>query len=455
MSLEQKIEILNNEKIPQVYEAGQKSMVDESKVIEKTVSGTDFVNIDDVSEIPHNVKVQLSSDTITDFSNIEVTVCGKNLWDKDNPTLKTSKDGYNFYAIKVGAGNTVTYSYSQGIQSGVDLYVYINTVPWSPDNPELWLYHKTGGGLVHKKGKITAGNTGIIYLAVNIGAVTSGTFMNLLSNYLQIEVGSEATEYESYESKIYTSTPDGVVNISSISPTMNIFTNETDINISAKYHKSYGMQTEYDRFWDSYQSNGSRTSYVYAFGGVGWTAKTFKPKYPIKPVGATYMFAQSYANFDGVELDTSDLTSATYMFQTYYGRYIPTINISKIVESWAIGYMFAHSFIVTIEKLIVSENTAFANTMFTNATRLENITFEGTIAKNGLDLSPCTKLSKESITSVINALSSTTTELKVTLSKTAVNNAFGIKVDDTTTYPEGSEYYTLRHSKDNWTISYI
>jgi hypothetical protein len=40
------------------------------------------------------------------------------------------------------------------------------------------------------------------------------------------------------------------------------------------------------------------------------------------------------------------------------------------------------------------------------------------------------------------------------LSKAAVNNAFGIDVDDASTYPEGSEYYNLRYSKSNWTFNY-
>ena len=111
--------------------------------------------------------------------------------------------------------------------------------------------------------------------------------------------------------------------------------------------------------------------------------------------------------------------------------------------------------LTTITKLILKDDgSQVASTAFNGATKLVTMIVEGTIGQN-FDLSPCTKLSKESITSVINALSSTTTSMKLTLSKTAVNNAFGINVDDATTYPEGSEYYTLRHSKDNWTISYV
>lgn len=56
------------EKIPKVYEtgyssgysAGQSSMVDESKLIPKTVSGS-YISVDDVSEIPHSVGCKVES----------------------------------------------------------------------------------------------------------------------------------------------------------------------------------------------------------------------------------------------------------------------------------------------------------------------------------------------------------------------------------------------------------
>lgn len=231
------------------------------------------------------------------------------------------------------------------------------------------------------------------------------------------------------------------------------------ITVAENVPKVYeaGKKSEYDTFWNRYQNNGKRTNYTFAFGGEGWNNKTFKPKYPITIVNGKYTFSASYMqNWEEVILDTSNMTDASFMFQSSYGETIPTIDISKVTSSYGTQYMFGTCYsLVTIEKLIVSENTKYQSSMFTGTKNLENITFEGTIANNNLDLSPCAKLSKESITSVINALSNTTSNLKVTLSKTAVNNAFGINVDDVTTYPMGSEYYTLRHSKDNWTISYL
>ena len=58
-----------------------------------------------------------------------------------------------------------------------------------------------------------------------------------------------------------------------------------------------------------------------------------------------------------------------------------------------------------------------------------------------------TKLNKESITSVINRLSSGANGLTVTLSLTAVNNAFEGGRD-------GTEWQTLIATKPNWTIAY-
>ncbi|MBO5733569.1 MAG: hypothetical protein J6R66_01585, partial [Clostridia bacterium] len=107
----------------------------------------------------------------------------------------------------------------------------------------------------------------------------------------------------------------------------------------------------------------------------------------------------------------------------------------------------------TIDKIIIPNCTSIASDPFYNCIALAKIVFEGVILANiSLAYSP---LSKDSITSVINALSATATSKTLTLKKSAVNTAFGIDVDDETTYPAGTEFYNLRHSKDNWTFSYV
>ena len=81
---------------------------------------------------------------------------------------------------------------------------------------------------------------------------------------------------------------------------------------------------------------------------------------------------------------------------------------------------------------------------------VQNLIIEGTIGQNGLNLQHSKKLSKESITSVINALSTSTGGLSITLSKTAVDNAFynNIVVGSNT-----MEWGQLVASRSNWTIN--
>lgn len=232
-----------------------------------------------------------------------------------------------------------------------------------------------------------------------------------------------------------------------------------DENLTTVYEN--GQKSEYDRFWDAYQENGTRTDYRYAFS-VPWTDNIFKPKYDIVfgSVDNRFVFVRTHIqnlekclNDAGVVLDTSRATLIQQMFQYADStKVIPTIST---VSSNLLSSMFdGMRQLVTIRKLILKDEgtQTFSNT-FMDCIRLENIIIEGVIG-NDFDIhwSP---LSKESIKSIMTALSNNVTGKTVTFNKSAVNNAFGINVDDESTYPVGSEYHTLRHSKDNWTFSYM
>ena len=99
------------------------------------------------------------------------------------------------------------------------------------------------------------------------------------------------------------------------------------------------------------------------------------------------------------------------------------------------------------------EGVGYANRTFQGCSALVDIQIAGTIALS-VDFMDCKSLSKASITSIVNALSTTTSGLTVTFSTQAVNNAFGIDVNNPSTYPEGSEFYVLRNSRSNWTFNY-
>ena len=213
-----------------------------------------------------------------------------------------------------------------------------------------------------------------------------------------------------------------------------------------------GRQAEYDAFWDRYQRNGAKGLYQYAFAGFRWDDITFKPKYDIilaAGYSGTYLFyAAQMSNLKdtlkkhGVTLDTSEAWFMGNAFQSIVTTELPIIDLSN--ASLSTQYCFASKHIQHIDKVVFSDNTNIHSSMFNGATSLESVEFDGVISKNGFDVHWSTLLNKASIESIINALSSTTSGLTVTLSKTAVNNAFTAEERD-----------ALEATRQNWTISLV
>jgi hypothetical protein len=216
------------------------------------------------------------------------------------------------------------------------------------------------------------------------------------------------------------------------------------------YGGDTGYRGHYDEFWDAYQENGKRTHYSYAFAGFGWTVDNFKPKYNIVPEHATGMFTQFVKRIDlvshlesiGITIDLSQVINADNVFYSSNFTRIGEVNFTSLNKiSNAFSYCGS---LVTIDKIIVTENLVFTS-VFVNCKALVNVTFEGVIGQNGLNLQYATLLSKASIENIINHLSTTTSGLSVTLSKTAVDSAFG----STTS----AEWTSLIGTRLNWTIS--
>ena len=212
---------------------------------------------------------------------------------------------------------------------------------------------------------------------------------------------------------------------------------------------SSGEKSAYDAFWDSYQDNGSRTQYAGAFAGGGWTSENFKPKYDMDCVGTcSYMFYYSGISGDlvqllvslGVTLDFSKSTALHGLFNS-----APSITRVGIIDITAAGAscssLFNSAKVETIDKLVVSEKNV-PNSWFYGCGKLKNLEIEGTIANNGFDVHWSTKLSRDSIISIVNALSDTTSGMTVTFSQTAVDAAF---TDD--------EWAALIATKPNWTFT--
>ena len=233
-------------------------------------------------------------------------------------------------------------------------------------------------------------------------------------------------------------------------------TSEMDEGINEVFEA--GKQEEDKSFWSQYQLAGGETNCDYMFAGQGWKATIFKPKYNIKPTRAQYMFSLTGIQGDLVALCEKqgkiiDFSNCK-LFNGFAGNaYSITrfgvIDISKATDN--ITFINCKS-LVTIDKLIVSSTTKYNQYAFEGVTKLENLIVEGTIAQNNFRVHYCTLLSKVSIESIINCLSTETSGLIVTLSLDAVKKAFetssGANDGNTTT-----EWEALVASKPNWTIT--
>lgn len=217
-----------------------------------------------------------------------------------------------------------------------------------------------------------------------------------------------------------------------------------------------GGKSFYDEFWDSVFASSIGSN---KFSGSSWTDVTFKPNRNIQPTGSCQsMFTLSritdlvgILRNHNVVLDLSgSLTRCDNMFAYCYNlTTVPYIDTTNFTSGLGLQTMFCECpklHTIMGIKLKADGSQAFTST-FENCKDLENLTIEGTIGQNGFNVQWSTKLSKASIISIINALSTTTSGLSVTLSKTAVETAFGST--------ESEEWIALINTRSNWTINLV
>lgn len=216
-----------------------------------------------------------------------------------------------------------------------------------------------------------------------------------------------------------------------------------------------GKQEASDLFWDTFQENGGRTRYNYAFSSQGWTNALFKPKYPIVAVGdAGYMFdGCGLVDFDfvekGIVLDTSGATSLTYAFRNCKG--LKRLGVLDCTGCKDLNRLFYSCAVESIDRFIVSENITYS-VPFEYATHLKNITVEGVVG-NTVSFSYC-PLSRKSVQSIMAALSDTAAGKTVTFRKTAVDTAFET-AEGASDGSTSEEWLALVATKPNWTVSLV
>lgn len=206
-----------------------------------------------------------------------------------------------------------------------------------------------------------------------------------------------------------------------------------------------GKQAQNEALWGAIQNDGNRTEYGSAFFGGSWTKETFKPTFSIRPTQAASCFLHfnnapndleqidfvELAEKQGIEIDFSACKNMNMAFGTGGISRLGTVDVrqSTILTGTFYGSYNKQQGLVTIERLIVSENTVFATNTFQDCAFLEHLTVEGIIAHD-LNLQWSKKLSRASIESVLWAadesifMETPPARFTLTLSLAAVNRAF-------------------------------
>ncbi len=166
-----------------------------------------------------------------------------------------------------------------------------------------------------------------------------------------------------------------------------------------------GRENQYNAFWESYTQNGSRYNWNNAFFGYGWNDSTYNPMNDFNNVKyCNNMFSQSAITDIKVTVDLTNSTSASSIF-------LSSTNLK------------------TIPLLIVHKDLTFSN-VFKGCANLENLTIQGLIGKNGFDVQDSTKLTNESLLSVLNALEDKTTDTSGTVWKVTIGATNKAKLSD-------------------------
>ena len=208
--------------------------------------------------------------------------------------------------------------------------------------------------------------------------------------------------------------------------------------------------------WEGLQKGGKRSDYGKAFFETSINDEMFKPIYDMQPTNAYSMFFGNVGITDlrniPVKLDFSQCEEIQYAFygmmNTDVGIGIKHIGVidCRSIKTWIgnLGGLFAWDiYLEDIEKIILPNTgeITFPST-FEACYALKEIRFEGVIGQN-INFADC-PLSKESIVSVINALSPSVSGKTLSLNIHAKDSAF-----------TDSEWNTLTGTRSNWIIELV
>lgn len=210
--------------------------------LQKVKSGK-VVAINDTSPIEQKLSVKLTTNDGTALDGTTLNVCGKNLIKTDNVSY-WSAVGWSTQAkgillpLKVGVTYTFSYDYNE-------LPTYFSFVTVETNNPSVKLSEKwfTIEKEINRQRIITPeeGYSYYIVSSLSYNAMTNTVLAEWLSKfkYMQLEIGSVATDYEPHiEPQSYQPNEDGTVdNVMSLFPNMTLQTDNSNVQIEAQYSR--------------------------------------------------------------------------------------------------------------------------------------------------------------------------------------------------------------------------
>ena len=234
--------------------------------------------------------------------------------------------------------------------------------------------------------------------------------------------------------------------------------------------KADGKDTIIEQLASTVQRGGSRTDFSYAFNSSTVTDDTMREllsRWSATIKTASYMFISAENLSDGLYTDALDFSNCESLLCTFSNSKIKKLKIIDARKTRSGHNGMANMFwnctsLETIDEFYPSNRgtqtgsyatTGFSGT-FGSCTALKRVIFMSEIVQNGLNLQNSTKLDKESLTSVINQLSSEAEEKSVTLPLEAVNREFETSegaIDGSTS----AEWTALTGAKTNWTINLV
>lgn len=382
-------------------------------------------------------------ETLTDYSGVSLTRCGNSLipypyHDRDNRTV-------NGITWTVNEDKTITANGTATTQSTFYLHArwghtfmlhsgtyYFKCSPVGANSSTYYSsleYSDQSGATKYvndlkENGLTFTTDISSFYTVVLI--VKAGVTVNNLVFKPMLNFGTTPLPYEPYNAQTLTANSDGTVEgVKSTSPYMYMTTDNANCTINAEYHKSYGMNEAVKRFWDIY-INTANGNYGYKFAGGSWTHELLDTiPYPLYIYNAPGMF---YYNNAVTDLSNFPLKDGVFSITNFDGVFREAVNLKKTF-------------------LIDATKTTSGDGAFLNCKSLESVYFVENTIGISFSFSSSPLLNKESILNIIAGLSTTATGKTLTLSTTAVTNAFG-----STT---ATEWTNLVATKTNWTISLV